>query len=332
MKKIGLLYGMENLFPETLMEKINSMKLFNISAELMKIGSVRMDEIFDYNVILDRVSFEVPFYRSVLKNAILKGIHVFNNPFWCSADDNFFHASLGNKIGIKTPRTVVLPSKELPRGTTPETLRNLIYPLSWEKLFSYVGFPAFLKPNIYTRDHNEFKVYNPTEFFSAYDLTGSQTMLLQESIEYDKYYRCYVIGKKAVRIMNYDPSKPLHLRYSPGDAIIEKKIAKEIEKISLKICIALGFDMNAIEFAIKDNELYTIDFFQPAPLAKKSYLHADNFNWLVEATADFLIRVAKDGKYYTSDFSWSAFLKGPKSPTRKSSRNKRGRPASNNNY
>ncbi len=322
MKKIGLLYGIENTFPEALMEKINTKNKINVSAELIKIGGVRMDEMFDYNVILDRVSFEAPFYRSVLKNAMLKGIHVFNNPFWCSADDNFFHASLGQKIGIKTPKTIILPSKELPRGTTPDTMRNLIYPLNWEAIFDYIGFPAFIKPNIYNRTHNEYKVYNSNEFFSAYDLTGDQTMLLQESIEYDEYYRCYVIGKKETRIMNYDPSKPLHLRYSPGEVKIDKKLADEIEKISLKICIALGFDLNAIEFALKNSELYAIDFFQPAPLAKKSYLHKDNFNWLVDATADFLIRVAKEGKYFPSDFTWSGFLKGPKSPVKRQKKSK----------
>ncbi len=317
-----MLYGIETSFPDALRKKINSMKLRSVKAELLRLGGVKMDEIFDYNVILDRVSHEVPFYRSVLKNATLKGIHVYNNPFWCSADDNFFHASLGKKIGIKVPKTVVLPSKELPRGTTAETMKNLIYPLNWEEIFEYTGFPAFLKPNESDSSQNEFKVYNAKEFFSAYDLTGSKVMLLQEVIEYDEYYRCYVIGKKDVRIMSYDPAKPLHLRYSPGEVEIEAKLAAEIEKIAVKICAALGFDMNAVEFAVKDGELYTIDFFQPAPLAKRSYLREENFNWLVDASAEFLVQAAQEGKYYSSDFTWSAFLKGPKSPSKRPSKKK----------
>ena len=317
MKKIGILYGLEQSFPESLIAYINSKKAKDVIAEMIKIGTVSMESLFDYNVVLDRVSQEVQYYRSVLKQITLKGTHVINNPFWACADDNFFHASLATKIGINVPKTVILPSKEHPQGVTSETLKNLEYPLNWHAVFEYVGFPAYIKPNISSRTETDFKVYNPQEFFSAYDLTGSSVMLLQESIEFQEYYRCYVIGKKHTRIMSYDPTKPFHLRFSPGEPKIDLKLKEEIEKISIKICAALGFDFNAIEYAVRDGIPYSIDFLQQAPLAKRSYLHEDNFDWLVRTAGDFLVELALEGKYHSSEFTWSAFLKGPKSPVKR---------------
>ena len=47
-----------------------------------------------YDVIIDRISHEVPYYRTFLKHAVLQGTTVVNNPFMWSADDKLFGASL----------------------------------------------------------------------------------------------------------------------------------------------------------------------------------------------------------------------------------------------
>ena len=99
-----------------------------------------------YDVIVDRISHDIPFYRAWLKNAALDGTNVINNPFWWSADDKFFNYALATKLGVAIPPTVLLPHKEHPPGTTERSMRNLHYPLDWDAIFDYVGFPAFLKP------------------------------------------------------------------------------------------------------------------------------------------------------------------------------------------
>ncbi|MEI9976731.1 MAG: hypothetical protein WDO73_34540 [Ignavibacteriota bacterium] len=98
-------------------------------------------------MIVDRISHDIPFYRSYLKNAILCGAKVINNPFWWSADDKFFNYALAAKLGVAVPPTVLLPHKSHPPGTTDRSMRNLEYPLDWDGIFRYVGFPAFLKPH-----------------------------------------------------------------------------------------------------------------------------------------------------------------------------------------
>ncbi|MFN5877068.1 MAG: hypothetical protein ACK45E_12420, partial [Ignavibacteria bacterium] len=90
MKKIGLLFGMEQSFPPALVHEIND-RHAGVSAEFVKIGGVTLETLFEYDVILDRISQDVPYYRAMLKLAALKGVRVVNNPFWWSADDKFFN-------------------------------------------------------------------------------------------------------------------------------------------------------------------------------------------------------------------------------------------------
>jgi hypothetical protein len=312
MKKIGFLYGIEQTFSQSVMERINNHNVKGVSAELMKVGSTRMDDILKYNVILDRVSHEVSFYRSILKLAYLNGVNIVNNPFWACADDNFFHAALAEKINVNVPKTIILPSKEHPPGTNSDTMRNLVFPIEWDSVFEYIGFPAYIKPNLLNSFHDSYKVYNPQEFFSAYDLTGNKPMLLQESIEYDTYYKCFVIGRKHVRVMTYNPIKPHHQRYISLEWGLDKDIVSQLAELSLMICETFGFDFNAIEFAVKDNIPYAVEFLNPAATAELSILHEKNFNWVVENTASFLIEKALERKKLPSAVKWHDFLLGAK--------------------
>ena len=91
-----------------------------------------MAEPSGYDVIVDRISHDIPFYRSFLKNAVLTGTKVINNPFWWSADDKFFNYALAAKLGVAVPPTVLLPHKKHPTGTTDRSMRNLKYPLDWD--------------------------------------------------------------------------------------------------------------------------------------------------------------------------------------------------------
>ena len=105
MKKIGVLFGMENTFPGALVERINSMNLDGITAEFVEVGAVRLDKPPAYAVIVDRISHDIPFYRAFLKHAALHGSAIINNPFWWSADDKFFNYALAAKLGVAVPPT-----------------------------------------------------------------------------------------------------------------------------------------------------------------------------------------------------------------------------------
>src|ERR1700716_1822379 len=120
MKKIGILFGKERSFPMAFVERINSKGIRDITAESVQISKAPQGEPSGYAVIIDRISQDVPFYRTWLKNAALTGTAVLNNPFWWSADDKYFNNCLMTKVGVPVPKTAILPSRELPTDTSEE--------------------------------------------------------------------------------------------------------------------------------------------------------------------------------------------------------------------
>jgi hypothetical protein len=292
-KKIGVLFGMENTFPGALVERINSMNLDGISAEFVQVGGVQLDKPPAYAVIVDRISHDIPFYRAFLKHAALYGSAIINNPFWWSADDKFFNYSLAAKLGVAVPPTVILPHKKYPEGTNERSMRNLEYPLDWDSIFEYVGFPAFLKPVDGGGWRDVHHVHNPEEFFHAYDQSRDLCMTLQRGVKFDEYFRCYVIGQEKVHIMPYDPRRPHHERYLQNPPEYDKKLLKRIEQDSVKLCRALGYDINTVEFAVEDGIPYAIDFMNPAPDADVHSVGQANFEWIVSAVANLAVEKAK---------------------------------------
>jgi len=309
MARIGVLYGMEESFPPALVDRINSMGIEGVRAEHLKVGGVRMAEASGYDVIIDRISHDIPFYRSFLKNADLSGAKVIDKPFWWSADDKFFNYALAAKLGVAVPPTVLLPHKVHPPGTTHRSMRNLEYPLDWEGIFQYVGFPAFLKPHDGGGWKNVTKVNSPEEFSAAYDESGDLCMTLQAGVKFQEYFRCYVINRQHVHIMRYDPGAPHHLRYVPGNPPASPELDTRMTFDALQLCRALGYDLNTVEFAVEDGIPFAIDFMNPAPDAGLESVGPENFQWVVDRVAEMAVARAL-APPETPEMRWSSFLSG----------------------
>ena len=310
MKKIGVLFGMENTFPGALVERINSMEIDDIRAEFVQVGGVKEADPSGYAVIVDRISHDMPFYRAYLKNAALTGTQIINNPFWWSADDKFFNYSLAKMLGVAVPRTVLLPHKLFPPEINQQSVRNLEFPLNWDAIFDYVKFPAFLKPHDGGGWRDVHHVHNPDEFFRAYDSTRDLCMTLQAAVNFNEYFRCYVVGQQDVQIMPYDPRRPHHERYVMDPPEYPKGLLERVERDALTLCRALGYDLNTVEFACEDGIPYAIDFMNPAPDADINSVGEDNFHWIVDAVAELAVRKAKEHTGEVSEYRWSNFLSG----------------------
>ena len=308
MKKIGILFGRERSFPEAFVERINSKKIDGISAEPVRIDKVMQGESTGYAVIVDRISQDIPFYRAYLKNAALCGTAVINNPFWFSADEKFFNNCLATKIDVPVPKTVILPSNTLPPDTTGQSLTNLAYPLDWESIFSYVGFPAYMKPFSGGGWKNVYRVTDMDDLFSKHAETGELVMLLQEEIVFDEYYRCYCIGGKHVHVMPYEPRNPHHLRYA-AHFKPDKHRLELMTDIVLRINKYLGYDFNTVELALRDGVPYAIDFCNPAPDAEVTSIGKENFDWVVENAASFAIEKAQSHEDWKDNLTWGEYVK-----------------------
>lgn len=309
MKKIGILHGKERSFPAALIERINAMKEPGITAEEVLINQVRQGEPTPYAVILDRISQDVPFYRGYLKNAALNGTAVVNNPFWWSADEKFFNNCLSTKIGVAVPKTVLLPSNQHPPDTGPKSFRNLAFPLNWEAIFDYIGFPAYFKPFAGGGWKHVYRVKNPDDFFRVYNETGELVMMLQEEIVFDEYFRCYSLDCKDIHIMQYDPRQPHHLRYVRNGPPVSPELLQKVHDDALALNVWLGYDFNTVELAVRGGVPYAIDFCNPAPDADVNSVGEDNFAWIVEAAANMAIRKAQEHVEGQNNLRWGQFLR-----------------------
>jgi hypothetical protein len=189
-------------------------------------------------------------------------------------------------------------------------MRNLRFPLNWDEVFRYVGWPAFLKPYDGGGWKHVYQLHSPEEFFKAYNETGVLCMTLQRGVEFQEYFRCYVIDQEKVHIMRYDPKAPHHERYVRGNPPPRPELIERMEKDALTLCRALGYDLNTVEFAVQGGVPYAIDFMNPAPDADVNSVGQENFDWVVSAVAEMAVKKALRGENPVRELRWSAFLEG----------------------
>lgn len=303
MNRVGLLVGREWSWPPRFVEEV-SRRAQGVTAEYVKLGGTRMDEPVGYEVIIDRISHEVPYYRSFLKHAVLQGVTVINNPFMWAADDKFFEASLAVKLGVDHPKTVALPNKDYVPGIVPtESLRNLRYPLDWDGLLAHIGLPCVLKDAHGGGWRNVAICKTKEELLKAYDESGLLTMILQEYIDFAKegYFRCLCLGQEDVLVMKYDPRAR---KYLTEEDHVETPLGRRIVADTVRLMKALGYDMCSAEWAIRDGVPFAIDFMNPAPDMDVNSLTPKYFEWAVTHMADLAIRLAKSPRPQVKEARW----------------------------
>src|SRR6266436_5904112 len=296
MKKVGLLCGREYSFPPAFIVKVKKLGARDgVTAEFVKLGGTRMGEPARYSVIVDRISHEVEYYRGYLKHAVLQGTYVINNPFWWTADDKYFNYSVASKLGIAIPKTILLPQKGYPSEVdiNSESLHNLEYPVDWDGLLDYVGRPAILKPFSGGGWKHVYKVNNKEELLAAYDKTSPYCMTLQEFIDFTQYVRCFTFGKMDILPVHYDPKER---KYLVDHNYLTAELGTRVVKDAQTINQALGYEMNTIEFAVKDGVPYAIDFLNPAPDFERDWITEFYFEIVVEKMARLVVDRAVSGE------------------------------------
>jgi hypothetical protein len=299
--KVGLLVGREWSFPPAFIEEVNRRRV-DVVAEYVKVGGTRMDEPCPYAVVIDRISHEVPYYRSYLKNAVLQGVTVVNNPFMWTADDKFFDATVATKLGVAHPKTLVLPNKDYVPGIVhSESLRNLIYPLDWKGILEYIGLPCVLKDAHGGGWKNVAICQSLDELIHHYNESGLLTMVVQEFVRWDQYIRCLCLGQEDVLPMKYDPNQR---RYLVEHEHLSPELGKRVVDDSLKLMQALGYDMCSAEWGVRNGVPYAIDFMNPAPDMDVNSLTPHYFDWAVKHMADMAIKLAKNPRPQMKELRW----------------------------
>jgi hypothetical protein len=90
-----------------------------------------------------------------------------------------------------------------------------------------------------------------------------------------------------------------HLSPELGERIVND--ARTINRV-------MGYDMNSIEFAVKDGVPYAIDFMNPAPDMDVNSITPHYFQWVVKAMADFCIEMAHNPKPQRAEQRWARYV------------------------
>ena len=93
------------------------------------------------------------------------------------------------------------------------------------------------------------------------------------------------------------------------ELFLTKALEERIMSDALKLNVALGYDMNSVEFAIRDGVPYAIDFMNSAPDFDITSLGETYFAWTVNAMADLVISRACGARSQPS-YRWDAMLSG----------------------
>ncbi len=308
MKRVGILCGRETSFPEALIAEL-ARRDAGVVGEHARIDLAEVSVPLPYDVLIDRISHDVPCYQPILKLAALHGARVVNNPFWRIADDKALGTALARKLGVPVPRTVVLPAKSYGPDVTSGSLRNLAYPLDWDGMIAMLGLPMYLKPHWGGGFRNVRRVTSKSELWRVYDESGELTLIAQEEIVWTHYVRCVVVGKREVLALPWDPRLSHFDRYAKAaDTMppIDPALLSVIEAHARTLCDALGYDMNTVEFAVRDGVPYAIDFMNSAPDFDLSSLGEVAFAWTVGKMADLVTRLAAEPR--DPVYRWDALL------------------------
>lgn len=321
MFRIGVMRGREESFPEAIVAAINAKGKGEYHAEFLQVGGTSMGEICPYHVIMDRISHEIPYYQVYLKQASMQGTYVVNNPFWMNVDDKFFGYSLAKTMGIPVPKTVVLPNKDYIADINAQSLRNL-WPIDWKARLEEVGLPCIMKPAFGGGWKNVTKIESVEHAVETYMASGELTMTLQEFIEWDDYIRCLCIGRKHARSIRYIP-RPMGMgEYVQDLSVLNPEHARLAEEYSLRFNEVIGYDMNALEFAVKDDVVYAIDITNYVCDMDYKSLRDAHFSWAVDHMAELLMEKARTGARNEPTANWGrisefSFVEGDKSSASK---------------
>ena len=289
-KRVGLIVGREKDWPNAFIAEMEE-RGEGITAEFVKIGGTFMDDACPYPVIIDRMSQVVPYYRAYVKFAAMHGSYIINDPFVWSADSRFFGMAIVNRLELTSPKTIVLPNKDIETPVIPDSFRNLDYPMDWEGIINYVGVPAIFKETRSGGRRWAHRVSSVDELIQRYDESGTRTMILQEIIAGGEHIHCFVIGQEKVMPLRYSRQENCYLEDS---SFPDNPLTQKILNSAIAISKAYGYDINMIEFILRDDEIYVINSTNPAPVIDRQLMSESQFKWAVKETLSLAIKRVRE--------------------------------------
>jgi len=262
-----------------------------------------------YDLVIDRLTHWYYTSREWIKKAVvLNDTYVFNNPWSIQANEKHTTYCAMMRLGLRVPETWMLPPKAY------EQVADLQPTLSrYARLFDLgpigngLGYPLFMKPYDGGGWVGVSKIDDEQQLRTAYEASGTKLMHLQSAvIPYDSFVRCIGLGPQT-RVVNYDPSAPLHDRYRMEVDFLDPELESELEDITLTINAFFGWDFNSCEALLRDGLWHPIDFANACPDSQVTSLHY-HFPWLITANLRWAIFCAATRRRVRHNLDWEPWF------------------------
>ncbi len=315
-RRIGLSLGADICWPicfEEIMQRLSLAIPWQGDTLEFEVNRVTI-EPFDlrqgcrYDVVIDRLTHWYHTSREWIKKAvILNDLYVFNNPWSLQSNEKHSTYCAMMRLGLSVPDTWMVPPKAYdPAADLQPTLARYAQLFDLGQIGNCLGYPLFMKPYDGGGWVGVTRIDNEAALRAAYEASGTKLMHLQAAVlPYDRFVRCLGLGPQT-RVINYDPSAPLHDRYRMERNFVSPEEGTELEDITLTINAFFGWDFNSCEALLRDGHWYPIDFANACPDSQVTSLHY-HFPWLIKANLRWSIFCAASRRRMRQNLNWQPF-------------------------
>jgi hypothetical protein len=309
---IGLLLGTEEDWPrafEELVRRIPPVAGHEFDTERI------VNEPFDlratpgYSLVIDRLAWWYYLPREWLKKcALMNDVYLLNNPFTFQSMEKHSAYVAMMRLGLKVPTTWMIPHKVPPQSlrfsSATERFEEMAskYNAMWDldEVAEQVGYPLYMKPFDGGQWVGVTRIANSDELHRRYDASGERLMHLQTALDpFDVFVRTLSIGAETM-VMHYDPSKPMHERYSVRHDFLTPETGWEVVTISRLVNSFFRWEFNSSETIVRGADVYPIDYANASPDVALISLHY-YFPWAISALVRWSIFCLVTGRQMRID-------------------------------
>ena len=315
-RRIGLSLGADLCWPicyEEILRKLDP--TLTVGKDTVRFEVERLTiEPFDlrqpcrYDLVVDRLTHWYSVSREWIKKAILMdGLYVFNNPWAIQAMEKHTTYAAMMALGLPVPETWMIPPKEYePKPDLEVTLDRYARLFDLGEVGRQLGYPSYMKPYDGGGWQGVSRIDDEARLRASYEQSGRNVMHLQQAIEpYESFVRVIGLGPQ-LRAIRYDPSQPLHDRYTMDSDFLSDDDRAVLEDMTLTINAFFGWDFNSCEALSKDGTWHPIDFANACPDSQVTSLHY-HFPWLVIANLRWSLFVAATKRPMRKTLDWDPF-------------------------
>jgi hypothetical protein len=148
---------------------------------------------------------------------------------------------------------------------------------------AWVGFPMIMRPHWGAGSRKAYLIHTPEELLARWDQSGRGQFILQEWLTGAHYVHCLVVGTDALPI-----TRPMRQAPGPADDDDTGSLADDVAAAALAVSNALGYRINAVEFAVRGGQILATDWLNHAPPIDAAGLSEAEMTWVVDRTARLL--------------------------------------------